>query len=55
LEASPILTAIGADRELAHTGVRLSLSRFTTEQEIDFTIYVISKAVARLRKMSTSY
>jgi cysteine desulfurase len=55
LEASPILTAIGADRELAHTGVRLSLSRFTTEQEIDFTIYVISKAVARLRKLSTSY
>ena len=55
LEASPILTAIGADKELAHTGVRLSLSRFTTEQEIDFTIYAISKAVSRLRKLSTSY
>jgi len=55
LEASPILTAIGADKELAHTGVRLSLSRFTTEQEIDFTIYTISKAVTRLRQLSTSY
>jgi cysteine desulfurase len=55
LEASPILTAIGADKELAHTGVRLSLSRFTTEQEIDFTIDVISKAITRLRRLSTSY
>jgi cysteine desulfurase len=55
LEASPILTAIGADKELAHTGVRLSLSRFTTEQEIDFTIYAINKAITRLRKLSTSY
>ncbi len=55
LEASPILTAIGADKELAHTGVRLSLSRFTTEQEIDFTIYTINKAVMRLRQLSTSY
>ncbi len=55
LEASPILTAIGADKELAHTGVRLSLSRFTTEQEIDYTIYVISKAITRLRGLSTSY
>lgn len=55
LEASPILTAIGADRELAHTGVRLSLSRFTTEHEIDFTIEVIDKAIVRLRQLSTSY
>ena len=55
LEASPILTAIGADKNLAHTGVRLSLSRFTTEQEIDFTIDVINKAITRLRKLSTSY
>ena len=55
LEASPILTAIGADKELAHTGVRFSLSRFTTEKEIDFTIDVINKAVVRLRQLSTSY
>lgn len=55
LEASPILTAIGADRELAHTGVRFSLSRFTTEKEIDFTIEVANKAIVRLRQLSTSY
>ncbi|SDE08176.1 NifS family cysteine desulfurase [Desulfuromonas thiophila] len=55
LEASPILTAIGADRELAHTGVRLSLSRFTTEQEIDTTIAVLDRAIVRLRQLSTSY
>ncbi|MCD6527835.1 MAG: NifS family cysteine desulfurase [Desulfuromonas sp.] len=55
LEASPILTAIGADRELAHTGVRFSLSRFTTESEIDFTIDVVNKAIVRLRQLSTSY
>lgn len=55
LEASPILTAIGADKELAHTGVRLSLSRFTTESEIDKTINVIQQAVVRLRQLSTAY
>jgi len=55
LEASPILTAIGADKELAHTGVRFSLSRFTTEQEIDRTIEVANNAVLRLRQLSTSY
>jgi len=55
LEASPILTAIGADKDLAHTGVRFSLSRFTKEEEIDYTIEVVKKAVARLRSMSTSY
>lgn len=55
LEANPILTAIGADKELAHTAVRLSLSRFTTEDEIDYTISVFKKAVERLRKISSSY
>ncbi|MDY0291411.1 MAG: NifS family cysteine desulfurase [Desulfuromonadaceae bacterium] len=55
LEASPILTAIGADKDLAHTGVRFSLSRFTTAEEINYTIDVVKKAVIRLRSMSTSY
>ncbi|OQY24046.1 MAG: cysteine desulfurase, NifS family [Desulfobacteraceae bacterium 4572_35.2] len=55
LEASPILTAIGADKELAHTGVRFSLSRFTTEHEIDRTIEVANRAIDRLRQLSTSY
>jgi len=49
LEANPIMTAVGADSELAHTAVRLSLSRFTTEEEIDYTIEQFKKAVERLR------
>ncbi len=55
LEANPIMSAIGADSELAHTAVRLSLSRFTTEEEIDYTIEQFKKAVERLRSISSSY
>ena len=55
LEASPILTAIGADKELAHTAIRLSLSRFTTQEEIEVVKKEFPKAVARLRDISSSY
>jgi cysteine desulfurase len=55
LEASPIITAIGAGSELSHTGIRLSLSRFTTEPEIDCAIKVFIEAVGRLRAISASY
>jgi len=55
LEANPVMSAIGADKELAHTAVRLSLSRFTTEEEIDYTIEVFTKSVNRLRAISSSY
>ncbi|NWF66989.1 MAG: cysteine desulfurase, NifS family [Campylobacterales bacterium] len=55
LEANPVLMAVGADKELAHTAIRLSLSRFTTEDEIDYTIDVFKKAVIRLREISGSY
>lgn len=55
LEANPVMTAIGADKELAHTAVRFSLSRFTTEQDIDYTIKVLENAVKRLRNISSSY
>jgi cysteine desulfurase len=55
LESNPVLEAIGADKELAHTAIRLSLSRFTTEKEIDFTIDVINKAIKRLRDISSSF
>lgn len=55
LEANPILTAIGADKELAHTAIRLSLSRFTTEEEIDAVIDSFPKAVERLRAISSSF
>lgn len=55
LEANPVMIAIGADKELAHTAIRLSLSRFTTEAEIDYTIEVFKKSAERLRSISSSY
>ena len=55
LEANTVMLAIGADNELAHTGIRLSLSRFTTDEEVDFVIDAFKSAVARLRAISSSY
>jgi cysteine desulfurase len=55
LEANPVLSAIGADIELAHTAIRLSLSRFTTKEECDYTAQAFKKAVDRLRDISSSY
>ena len=55
LEANPIMSAIGEDPELAHTAIRLSLSRFTTEDEIDYTIEQFTKAAERLRSISSTY
>ena len=52
LEPNPTFIAMGVDDSLAHTGVRLSLSRFTTDEEIDYTIGVIRKTVRRLRDIS---
>jgi cysteine desulfurase len=55
LEANTVMLAIGADNELAHTGIRLSLSRFTTDAEIDYTIAHFKSAVERLRNISSSF
>jgi cysteine desulfurase len=55
LEANTVMLAIGADNELAHTGIRLSLSRFTTDAEIDYTIAHFKNAVERLRAISSSF
>lgn len=55
LEANTVMLAIGADNELAHTGIRLSLSRFTTDEEIEYTINHFKEAVARLRLISSSF
>lgn len=55
LEANPIMVAVGADKELAHTAIRISLSRFTTKEEIGYTIQAFKKAVERLRAISSSY
>ncbi len=55
LEANPVMSAIGEDPELAHTAIRLSLSRFTSEEEVDYTIEVFTKAAERLRSISSTY
>ncbi|WP_104695065.1 NifS family cysteine desulfurase [Helicobacter salomonis] len=55
LQANPVMVAIGADKELAHTAIRFSLSRFNKTEEIDYTIQAFQKAVKRLRNISSSY
>ncbi|CAA6827175.1 MAG: Cysteine desulfurase (EC [uncultured Sulfurovum sp.] len=55
LEANSVMEAIGADEDLAHTAIRFSLSRYTTQEEIDYTLATVKKAVARLREISSSF
>jgi cysteine desulfurase len=52
LEPNPTFVAMCIDSELAHTGVRLSLSRFTTDGEIDAAIAAIRTSIGRLRQIS---
>lgn len=52
LEPSYVLRAIGRDDELAHSSLRFSLGRWTTEEEIDHTIEIVKKAVVKLRELS---
>jgi cysteine desulfurase len=52
LEPSHVLLAIGLKHEVAHGTIRFSLSKYTTKEEIDFTIKKVREAVERLRAMS---
>ena len=52
LDPSHVLLAIGRPHEIAHGSLRLTLSEYTTQQEIDYAIEVVPKVVERLRAMS---
>ena len=52
LEPSYVLRALGRSDELAHSSIRFTLGRFTTEEEIDFAIDLIKRKVEKLRELS---
>lgn len=52
LEPSYVLRALGLNDELAHSSIRFSIGRFTTEEEIDHVISVVQNAIGKLREMS---
>jgi len=52
LEPSYVLRALGRSDELAHSSIRFTLGRFTTEEEIDYAADLIRKKVAKLRELS---
>jgi len=52
LEPSYVLRAIGLKDELAHSSIRFAIGRFTTEEEIEYTIGLVRNAVEKLRQLS---
>ena len=52
LEPSYVLRALGRSDELAHSSLRMTIGRFTTEEEIDFAVSTLKDRVAKLRELS---
>jgi len=52
LEPSYVLRALGRSDELAHSSIRFTIGRFTTEADIDYTIELLKRKVAKLRELS---
>jgi cysteine desulfurase len=52
LEPSYVLRALGRSDELAHSSLRMTIGRFTTEEEIDYAVSTLQDRVARLRELS---
>jgi cysteine desulfurase len=52
LEPSYVLRALGRNDELAHSSIRFTLGRFTTEEDIDYAVKVLRERIGKLREMS---
>ncbi len=52
LEPSYVLRALGRNDELAHSSIRFTIGRFTTDEEIDYTIDLLQRKVGKLRELS---
>ena len=52
LEPSSVLRALGREDELAHSSIRFTLGRFTTEEEIDYAIKLLHEKIGKLRELS---
>jgi cysteine desulfurase len=52
LEPSYVLRALGRNDELAHSSIRFTIGRFTTEEEVDFTVQLVKEKIAKLRELS---
>jgi cysteine desulfurase len=52
LEPSYVLRALGRSDELAHSSIRFSIGRFTTEEEVDYTINLLKSKIGKLRELS---
>ena len=52
LEPSYVLRALGRNDELAHSSIRFTIGRFTTEEEVDFTVKLVKEKIAKLRELS---
>ena len=52
LEPSYVLRALGRNDELAHSSIRFTLGRFTTEEEIDYTVQLMRAKIGKLRELS---
>lgn len=52
LEPSYVLRSIGVGEELAHTSIRFGIGRFTTEEEIDYAVKLVTGSIDKLREMS---
>jgi cysteine desulfurase len=52
LEPSYVLRALGRSDELAHSSIRFTIGRFTTEEDVDYTVELLKKKVSKLRDLS---